>query len=836
LLPTSPAAYKEVTRPVYELMSKRLSSILGMGLGASPWPMVLIGIVLIKALLLLALKQGPFLVSFSGISYFLLLALATGFAIRNTVENTLRGRLFWALLAIGYGVWTAHQCCFLYYEFLLHIEAPRNSIADSLLFLHVVPLLAALATLPHRDLAERTSYRAVLNALLLATFWVFLYGYIVFPYQYLFKSTTPFGYALRFDTLYALENVTLVLVLAFLTRRAEAPWKSVYLHLLGASALYTVSSTVANIATDSGGYLNGKLYGLGLIASVCWFVWVPLCAHQVPAGELKAMRADGSRSSQASVWAMLVVVMISIPIVWELFQRDENPALRTLRLLIAIAAIIGLASAAYIREYLSRRELASHLGLADDRLRLAMEAGKSAGWDWDIQSGRGTWFGDLKTIFGIPTNHCAFSVAEFRSRIHPEDRERVSKAVSDARQNHQPYAARFRLLWPDGTVRWVAAKGEFHYSRDGEAERMMGTAVDITDQRRMAEALRKSEERLRLAAETGRMYAFEWDVLTDVLEQSAESLPIGTGKPIRTTGQQMLAQVHPDDRRRVAAAMKQPSPEEPICKVAYRVLGPDGSTTWAEATGRGFFDEHGKMLRLVGMVADANERKLAEEALSSVSRRVIEAEEQERSRIARELHEDIGQRIALLAIEIDQFKTDASCQTADAQNRMEAVWRRTLEILADVKASAHELHSPRLDYLGIAAVMRCFCREFGERKKVEIDFQSESLPSLIEPEISVCLFRVLQEALYNGTKHSGVAQFEVRLWGTPDEIHLAISDSGAGFDREVAMNGNGSGLIRMRERLKLLSGAFSVQSQLNRGTTIHASVPLRPEKSMRAAG
>jgi PAS domain S-box-containing protein len=836
LLPTSPAAYKGVTRPVYELMSKRLSSILGIGLGASSWPMALIGIVAIKAVLLLAVKQGSFVMSYSGISYFLLLVLATSFALRNAVENTLRGRLFWTLLAIAFGVWAADQWCFLYYEFGRHIEVPRNSVGDSLLFLHIVPLLAALATLPHRNLSDRTSYRAILNALLLALFWVFLYSYIVFPYQYLFKSTTPFGYALRFDTLYALENVTLVLVLAFLTRRAEAPWKSVYLHLLGASALYAVSSTVANIATDSGGYLNGKLYGLGLTASVCWFVWVPLCAHQVPAGELKAMRADGSRGSQASVWAMLVVVMISIPIVWELFQRDENPALRTLRLLIAIATIIGLASAAYIREYLGRRELASHLGLADDRLRLAMEAGKSAGWDWDIRSGRETWFGDLKTIFGIPSTHYACTVGEFRSRIHPEDREKVSKAVSDARHNHQPYAARFRLLWPGGTVRWVAAKGEFHYSRDGEAERMMGTAVDITDQRRMAEALRESEERLRLAAETGRMYAFEWDVVTDALEQSAESVSIGTGKPIRTTGQQMMAQVHPDDRRRVAAAMKQPSPEKPICKVVYRVLGPEGSITWVEATGRGFFDQQGEMLRLVGMVADANERKLAEEALSSVSRRVIEAEEQERSRIARELHEDIGQRIALLAIEIDQFKTDASCQTADAQNRMEAVWRRTLEILADVKASAHELHSPRLDYLGIAAVMRCFCREFGERKKVEIDFQSESLPSLIEPEISVCLFRVLQEALYNGTKHSGVAQFGVRLWGASDEIHLAISDSGAGFDREVAMNGNGSGLIRARERLKLLNGAFSVESRPNRGTTLHASVPLKPYKSMRAAG
>ena len=266
-----------------------------------------------------------------------------------------------------------------------------------------------------------------------------------------------------------------------------------------------------------------------------------------------------------------------------------------------------------------------------------------------------------------------------------------------------------------------------------------------------------------------------------------------------------------------------------------RIRGPE-IIIWVDETARGFFDEHGKMLRMVGMVADANERKLAEEALSSVSKRVIEAEEQQRSRIARELHEDIGQRLALLAIEIDQLRNDAPPQKAERRRRMDAVWRQTLEILGDVKASAHELHSPRLDYLGIAAVMRCFSREFGERKKVEIDFKNYSLPNLVDLDVSVCLFRVLQEALYNAVKHSGVKQFEVRLWGGPDEVHLTISDAGRGFDLEAAMNQEGLGLVSMRERLKLVNGTFSIETQPHGGTTIHASVPLAVEsKYMRAA-
>jgi signal transduction histidine kinase len=220
--------------------------------------------------------------------------------------------------------------------------------------------------------------------------------------------------------------------------------------------------------------------------------------------------------------------------------------------------------------------------------------------------------------------------------------------------------------------------------------------------------------------------------------------------------------------------------------------------------------------------------KLAEEALSSVSHRVIEAEEQERQRIAKDLHEDIGQRLTLLAIQIEQFKRDSPNQSLEVRNRMDVVWKQTLGILADVKTSAHELHSPRLEYLGLAEVMRSFCTEFGERKRVKIDFRSHGLPGLVPPDISLCLFRVLQEALHNAVKHSGVRQFDVQLQGTSDAIHLTVSEEGAGFNLEAARKGSGLGLNRMQERLKLVKGVLSIDSQLKRGTTVHAHVPLRP--------
>jgi signal transduction histidine kinase len=163
--------------------------------------------------------------------------------------------------------------------------------------------------------------------------------------------------------------------------------------------------------------------------------------------------------------------------------------------------------------------------------------------------------------------------------------------------------------------------------------------------------------------------------------------------------------------------------------------------------------------------------------------------------------------------------------------------KQTSEIAADVQSLSHELHSAKLQYLGIAAAMRGFCREFGEQQKVEIDFQTHDLPSPVLPDTALCFFRVLQEALHNSAKHSGVRHFEVRLWGTSDEIHLTVRDSGVGFDREAAKQSRGLGLISMEERLKLVNGTLSIDSQPKRGTKIHASVPFSSKSdSVRATG
>ena len=257
-----------------------------------------------------------------------------------------------------------------------------------------------------------------------------------------------------------------------------------------------------------------------------------------------------------------------------------------------------------------------------------------------------------------------------------------------------------------------------------------------------------------------------------------------------------------------------------------RFIRRDGSLVWGRVT-ISLLNRTSPLV--VAMVEDITAKRTADAALSSVTRKLIEAQEQERARIGRELHDDMGQRLAMVAIELQQLQEDPLI-LPEVRNRTRELQKQITEIASDIQSLSHELHSAKLQYLGITGAMRGFCKEFGEQQRVEIDFQAHDLPIPLSPEISLCFFRVLQEALHNSAKHSGTRDFEVRLWGTSDEIHLTVRDSGTGFDREVAKNSRGLGLISMEERLKLLNGTLSIDSRPKRGTTIHARASLSSGK------
>ena len=229
---------------------------------------------------------------------------------------------------------------------------------------------------------------------------------------------------------------------------------------------------------------------------------------------------------------------------------------------------------------------------------------------------------------------------------------------------------------------------------------------------------------------------------------------------------------------------------------------------------------------------DITKRKQMEEAVSEVSRKLIQSQEQERARIGRELHDDINQRLAMLSVEIEHLKDNPS----EIESHVKMLQQGMAEISNDVQALSHELHSSKLDYLGVIAGIKSWCKEFGERQGMEINFKA-NVSSPIPSEIGVTLFRILQEALHNAVKHSGVKRIDVQLSELSNEVGLTISDSGKGFDTEAAKQSRGLGLTSMEERVRLVKGTITIASKSMLGTNINVRIPLKSTPaSQRAAG
>jgi len=607
-----------------------------------------------------------------------------------------------------------------------------------------------------------------------------------------------------------------------------------------------------------------------------------------------------------------------------------------------------------------RKRAQEELRKSEERLRLAIQAGKMFTCDWDPVTDIFTHSSEAAQI--LRGNNATSSTGkQILESVHPEDREGFIAAVTGISPEKPGIQLSYRMMRSDGTLIWLEKNSRAQFDPQGKLVRIIGIVTDITERKRAEEAVRASEERLRLAVQAGRMFAYEWDASTDLLVRSAESAQIlGIPEVSPLTGQQVVARVHSDDQERLLAAVGELSPENPSLAITYRMLRPDGSMIWLERNSRAHFDEHGKLLRIIGIVADitarkraeeaqresegrfrlvansapmliwmadthrlctyfnhswlaftgrplelelgngwaegvhpddlqwcldtyvrsfdarekftmeyrlrrydgeyrwildlgvprfnqdgtfagyigscmdVTDRKLAEETLSGVNRRLIDAQERERARISRELHDDISQRLAMLTIELEQLSQKFFDSPPDLLHRVARLRNISSDLASDVQALSHELHSSKLEYLGITTAMRAFCHEFSDQQNVEVVFDHDDVPRTLPPDISLCLFRVSQEALQNAVKHSGVRHFDVELRCAPDAISLTVRDSGSGFDREGALKTKGLGLISMAERVKLVGGRFSIDSQPQRGTTIRARVPLSKAASASA--
>ncbi len=339
--------------------------------------------------------------------------------------------------------------------------------------------------------------------------------------------------------------------------------------------------------------------------------------------------------------------------------------------------------------------------------------------------------------------------------------------------------------------------------------------------------LRESEKRFRLMADTTPALIWMSDKEGTVTYLNDRLINFTGRDPATGLQDASSAFIHPDDVQSVQAANKHALEQQKEFSKEYRLLRRDGVYRWMLDIAAPRVNGDGKFAGFVGSAADITDQKLAQEALEKIGGKLIEAQEEERTRIARELHDDICQRLALLSMELEQANRGSN--GSGGSPKIEEIRRHCAQIAVDVQALSHKLHSSKLEYLGLAAAIRSFCREFSQQHNVGVQFDDQDVPSYLPYDISLSLFRVTQEALQNAQKHSGVDHFSVTLRGSANDIRLEVCDSGSGFDIERAKSDRGLGLVSMQERVHLVHGTFTIKSAVNGGTKILVRVPLPEE-------
>ena len=389
----------------------------------------------------------------------------------------------------------------------------------------------------------------------------------------------------------------------------------------------------------------------------------------------------------------------------------------------------------------------------------------------------------------------------------------------------------YRCALPEGD-RWFLMTAEPLRRQERGA---VVTHFDITERKVGEIALRESEDRFRRMADSLPVAIWMSDTHGDCIYVNKLWLEM-VGRDMREEiGVGWLDSVHPADRAdcraRIATAFAARQP----FRIEYRVRAQEGAWRTVIDTGLPRYGSDGAFHGYVGGCLDITERTHAEQALHDVNLRLMGAQDEERRRIARDLHDHLSQQLALLAIDLQQLSMHLPTSAQDMQPIVQEAWRRTTEIASDVHGISHRLHPSKMESLGLVATIKAHCRDVS-RQNLVVEFVSENVPRDIPADRALSIFRVIEEALSNVQRHSGASSARVVLaWGN-QELLLRVTDNGRGFKQDGRPAG--IGLISMRERIESIEGTLEVVSKRGSGTVLEARVPtaaLRPAVSAELA-
>ena len=323
-------------------------------------------VVFVHALLSIFAPRGFALTAFGDILQNIILLCATIAFFTNVRTTSSKTRLFWALMGLGLGMWLTSQLMWTYIEVYLRHEAPNPFVGDVILFLHIVPMMAAVALQPHVQPSDRSVRAGTLDFALLLTWWLFLYLFVVIPWQYVHPVESVYGRS--FDLLYVCEELVLAAGLIAVWRRSRGEWRNIYFHFFVVTLAYCVASLMASEAIDLHIYYTGSLFDVPLIAGMLWFVRIGF----LPRETATENPVEETSTRTYGIWkarlAMMAVFVTPLMMAWAQFGGDAPQPVRTYRLWLTVAVMLVMGGLVFLKQHLLDQELLSLLRLSRHNL------------------------------------------------------------------------------------------------------------------------------------------------------------------------------------------------------------------------------------------------------------------------------------------------------------------------------------------------------------------------------------------------------------------------------------------------------------------------------------